>query len=190
MPRLSRRGFLALGGSGATAIALGACGSAAESHDEGDDVGLLADAVTAETGYGEAAKAAADQQGVSAEIEKASTARLGELGRAAGPGADPAGGGQTVTDLADAAAAAIAAYRQVARAGSTTELRSTGTQFVAQVAAELAAVRELASDNPVPYAFVTGLGEPPLEFPDDAPSGVDATTSTTTTSSSTTTEGG
>ena len=186
MPRLSRRGFLALGGSGAAAVALGACGEAAEPREKGDDAGLLADAVAAETAYGDAAKAFGDQQGVAAEIAKASAARLDKLEPAADDaGAEATGTDPGATDLAGAASAAIAAYRQGARLLSSTELRTTATQFLAQAAGELAAVRDLEGEDPVPYAFVTGLDEAPLEYPDDPPGGETTTTSTT----STTTEG-
>lgn len=188
MPRLSRRGFIALGGTGAAGAVLAGCGAAAEPREEGDDAGLLDAAVTAESAYRVAVQGFADQQGVSAEIEKASAARLDELRPAAEKaGGEAALGGGQLAKPPEAAAAAIAAYRQGARELSTTELRTTATQFLAQVAGELAALRELDGQAPVPYAFVTGLDEKPLQSADDAPTG--ATTSTTTTTTSTGTGG-
>jgi hypothetical protein len=185
MPSLSRRGFLALGGTGAAGVALGACGSGADPRGEGDDPELLAAALGAE----EALQAAYDNlalfaKGAAAKREfyAAQDARISELGRF---GASIGESDTTGSDAYAALDATIAAYRNLARLGSTEELRTTATQFLAQVAVELATVRELQGDEVVPFAFVTGLDEPPLETTDDAPSG-----ETTTTTDSTTSTGG
>lgn len=191
MPSLSRRGFLVLGGTGAAGVALSACGSQADPRAEGDDPNLLATAIEAETAYGEAATGSADQQGVSAEIAKASRARLDELrSLTEGSGAAAAASSQG-SNVSDQAMAAIAAYRAGARLLSTTDLRATAAQLLAQVAAELAALRELDGESPaVPYAFVTGLPEPPLATTDNAPSGTTTTSTTQSSSTSTTSSTG
>ena len=184
MSTLSRRGFLVLGGSGAAGVALGGCGSEEDPRGEGRDPELLGDAIAAETAYGAGAKAFADQQGVSQLIDDQSSARVDEL-KSLSKGEATAPGDSSAENVNEAAQAAIVAYRSLARFGSTEELRMSATRFVAQVAGELAAVRELGGDDEVPYAFVTGLPEPPLQSADDAPS-AETTTSTT----STTTAGG
>jgi hypothetical protein len=184
---LSRRGFLAVGGSAGAAAALGACGGAAEPRAEGDDGELLRAALAVESDYAAAGRASADQQGVSAAIEKASAQRREEL-EAAAEDAGAEIGEVTPQDgpATELAMAAIVAYREGARRLSTEELRTTATQFAAQVAGELAALNELDGEDPIPYAFVTGLDEPPLQSADDAPSGE----TTTTEDATTTSEGG
>ena len=176
---LSRRGFLVLGGSGAAAVALGACGAEEDPRGEGDDPELIAAAIGAETAYGLGARTFADQQGVSTEIERQSKARRQEL-----VSLEQDDGGESQLDgenVNEAALAAIAAYRGLARLGSSEDLRRTATQFMAQVAGELAALLELQGDDEVPYAFVTGLDEEPLESTDDAPTAETTTTTTTST---------
>ena len=180
-----------MGGSGTAAVALAACGTAAEPREEGDDGELLGTAAAAENAYGLAAAAFGDQQGVSSQIKKSSAARLDELKAAGTTSSGPTGGEEGGPEnVSEAAAAAIAAYRQGARLLSTTELRTTATQFLAQVAGELAALRELGDEDPiVQYAFVTGLDTPPQQKFDDAPTG-QSTTTTTGSSTTSTTEGG
>ena len=165
MPKVfTRRGFLVLGGGGAAAVALGACGAEEDPRGEGEDPELIATAIVAENAYGLAARAFADQQGVSAEIGRQSKARRQELESLE---QDEGGGAQTDSEnVNEAALAAIAGYRQLARLSSTEDLRTTATQFMSQVAGELAALRELQGDDEVPYSFVTGLEEPPLEYPE------------------------
>ena len=173
----TRRGFLVLGGSGVAAVALGACGSEEDPRGEGEDPELIATAIGAENAYGLAARTFADQQGVSAEIEQQSKARRQELESLE---YDESGGSQTDSEnVNEAAVAAIAGYRQLARLGSSEDLRATGARFLAQIAGELATLRELQGDDEVPYAFVTGLDEEPLESTDDAPTAETTTTTTT-----------
>ena len=67
MPGLSRRGFLAFGGTSAATLALAACGADEEdARSDGDDAPLIDAAIEAETAYALAAREFADQQGVSA----------------------------------------------------------------------------------------------------------------------------
>ena len=183
MPRLSRRGFLALGGTGTAAVALGACGSSEDPRDEGNDGQLLINAAAAESTYGASAKGFADQQGVSAEIEKASATRVEELTpavKAAGAAAHEPRIDRDPADVEEAALIAIVAYREGARLLSTPELRTKATQFLGQIAGELAALRDLAREEPAPYAFVTGLDEEPLQSFDDIPTAERETTTSTT----------
>ncbi len=175
MSTLSRRGFLILGGTGAAGVALAGCGAEEDPRAEGDDPELLDAAIEAEGVYGLAAGASADQQGVSDLIVEQSRGRVKELSSL---GSSQVTAGSGSDDVVTGAEEAIAAYRQIARLASTEELRTAGTRFLAQVAAELAAVLELEGEDPVPYPFVTGLTEPPLNFPDDAPTGTTTTTTT------------
>jgi hypothetical protein len=172
---LTRRGFLVLGGSGAAAVALAGCGAEEDPRGEGEDPALIATAIAAERAYGLGARTYADQQGVSAEIERASKARGQELAELEhDEDGEPPIEGENVNE---AAFGAISSYRQLARLGSTDDLRRTAAQFMAQVAGELAALRELQGEDEVPFAFVTGLDEEPLESTDDAPT-PETTTST------------
>ncbi len=189
MLTVSRRGFLALGGTGAAVLA--GCGGEVDPRAEGDDPELLDAALEAEAGleaaYGNLSGGAV-AAGAGAEVVKrsrdASAERQQELGRL-GAG-EPTGDGSTAAagtgleSVEPAANAAIAAYREAARLLSTTEGRSTTMGFLAQVAAELAAIRGLFGADQAPEAFVTGGTEKPFE------AAAEETTTTSTTSTSTT----
>ena len=192
MRSVSRRGFLVLGGTGATGAVLAACGSAAEPREEGRDPDLLGAAYTAETALGATYGAAAEgSSGAEAtEIDRyraASDTRAEELSSlAADAGAEPADGESGGSDVAAAIAAAdgaVGAYREASGLLSSTELRTTATADLAEVAAELAGLRLIVGDDPVPTAFVTGGAERPLQ------STVGETTSSTTSTTSTTDQG-
>jgi hypothetical protein len=187
MSTLSRRGLLVLGGSGAAGLALAGCGANEDPRDEGRDPELLGAAFAAEHAYGAGAKAFGDQQGISQLIFKQSSIRLDAIDMLAN-GNGPDIGGSSTENVNDAGDAAIVAYRELGRFGSTEEVRAVGAKFAAGVAAELAALRELENDDEVPFAFVTGLPHPPLESTSDAPP--DGGTTSTTSTTSTTTEGG
>ncbi len=105
--------------------------------------------------------------------------QLGELG-AEEPEAPEAGG-----NVVDASNAAIAAYRELAGVGSSTEVRAAGTRGVAEIAAVLAAV---SAEDPAPTAFVTGGAEDPYEPEVDEPA--DAATTEDTETTPTTEAGG
>jgi len=174
MSTVSRRGLFALGGSGAAAAVLASCGGSADVRADSDDAALLGAALEAETGLGDAYASAG---GIEAGFATASRRRAAELDRlieqAGGSPADDQGGAQSgATD--EAAEATIGAYRQGAGRLTTAELRGTTIGFLAEVAAELAAVRGQAGEDEVPRAFVTGLPEEPREA-----GGGDATTADT-----------
>lgn len=174
MPTLSRRGLFALGGSGAAATALAACGGRTDKREETDDAAVLGTALAAETALGEAYAAGA---GIETSFAAASRRRAADLKRlidqagGSGAGSGAAGSGPAP----ERAEAAIAAYREGAGTLSSAELRRTTIEFLAAVAAELAALRAQAGEDPVPRAFVTGLAEEPHE----ADGGSDTTTTTT-----------
>ena len=196
MPRirsLSRRGFLAVGGSGVAGDALAACGTSVETRDSGHDTELLDAALSAETTL-QATAAAAAQTPTEAQAEhelieaiaSASKARAEKL-RTLGEGASGGQGsseGDTMADLARASADAIAAYRPAAGQLSTADLRTTAITYLAQSAAELAGMRGLLGEDPAPQPFVTGGAEKPFAEP------TTTTTNTTTTESTSTPTGG
>jgi hypothetical protein len=190
MPKMTRRSLLAVGGAGAAGLAVAGCGTADDPRTEGRD-GELLDA---------AAKAEADVQAVFTGIvvgakvipvidqfKRASKDRLDEL---AGLGAKVAVGSTENTDVPSAISTespAIAAYREVVRFGSTTELRSTAIKFLTQVSAEQATLRGLGGEAQSPQPFVTGLAEKPYVASDDSTSTTSTTSTTSSTSTTTTT---
>lgn len=178
MPTITRRGFLALGGSGAAAAALAACGSEEDPRDEGRDGELLGESLAAEEtlegAYTDAlGEAANDDRRLLEDASTASADRVGELETLAeeadaapveSEGAQPTG----LTGAIAAGGLAIAAYREAAGLLSTPELRRTAAAGLAAVAAEQAALRASGGDEPlVPEPFVTGSNEKPLTAPDD-----------------------
>jgi hypothetical protein len=193
MLTVSRRGLLALGGTGAATVLAG-CGSEPDPRAESDDQQLLTNAYAAEvdlqTAYDALARDAGagdDSASVIGRSQRASSERqaeLGSLGASAGQSQSNAGsadGADTGLGPSEAAAnAAIAAYRQCAGLLPEAADRATTMGFLAQVAAELAAIRGLFGADQVPEAFVTGGSEPP--FVAEA----QETTTTSTTSTSTT----
>jgi hypothetical protein len=183
MLSVTRRGLFAVGGAGAASLAVAGCGTEDDPRAEGRDADLLDTAMSAEAilkqAYG-TITGSGDEQTVGRQFTQASSARVDELESIAG---GPAKASASVADYPngtiDAQASAIAAYRDLVRFGSKTDLRSTAIQFLTQVAGEQATLRALQDQDPSPVAFVTGLKEEPYIASND-------TTSTTTTSSSTT----
>ena len=179
MPSLSRRGFIALGGTGAAGLVLASCGEEDDPRAEGRDDELLSTALGAETAlqdaYDEGGLAGITPARAVISLQEDRISQLGELG-AETPDAPEAGG-----DVVDASNSAIAAYRELAGLGSSTEVRAAGTRGVAEIAAVLAAV---STGDPAPNAFVTGGTEDPYEpevdEPDDAPTAEETETTSTT----------
>jgi len=172
MPNLTRRGLIVLGGTGAAGAVLAACGAEEERRESSEDAGLILATYDAETALTAAYAAAASElsggeRAAVDSFERASSARAEELqtradgaGDQGEPGSEPGLAGATA-----AAEAAVAAYRDAAGLLSDEEDRATAIAFIAQVAAELAGVRELDGSDPVPFAFVTGGPEPPFVAP-------------------------
>lgn len=173
MSTISRRGFLALGATGAAGVAVAACGAEEDPRGEGRDGELLGAALAAEISLTDSYASAlgtvdARDQKVVTQCRDASADRAGELGplvEDAGGSPTEDSGGVATKGLEGAIAAAdlaIAAYREAAGLLSTAELRRTATSSLAQVAGEQGALRTLGGEEPAPQAFVTGLDEPPL----------------------------
>jgi hypothetical protein len=187
MLTVSRRGLFAIGGTGAAA-ALAGCGGAVDERDDADDNQLLDSALEAEAALGAAYGALSGPEvssGQGAQVRKSCQSNsqkrqqeLESLGASQPTGGATGSGGGGLDPTVTAANAAIAAYRQGARLLGVTDQRATSTGFLAQVAAELAALRGLFGEDQAPVAFVTGDAQRPLQAA--------ATTTTSTTSSSTT----
>jgi hypothetical protein len=193
MRSLSRRGFLAVGGSGVAGAALAACGTSVETRDSDHDTELLDAALDAEATVEATATAAAKtpteaqaEHELIEAIASASNARAEKL-RTLGEGTSggqASAAGDTLADLARASADAVAAYRPAAGQLSTPQLRTTAITYMARSAAELAGLRGLLGEDPAPQPFVTGGAEKPFVEP------TATTTSTTTTDSTSTATGG
>jgi hypothetical protein len=186
MPKLTRRSLFAVGGTGAAGLVVAGCGTADDPRTEGRDGELLDAAATAEAKLGAVYDGLdAGPQGNPAvqQFRDASSSRLDELNKLGAKGVSaPADSGAVPADAVAAANAAIAAYRNVVRFGSTTELRSTAIKSGTQVSSEQATLRGLSGENQSPEPFVTGLQAKPYVASDDS---TDDTTSTTSTSTST-----
>jgi hypothetical protein len=194
MLRVTRRGLLAVGGAGAASLAVSACGAEDDPRAEGRDADLLDSALSAEAilkqAYG-TVKGGGDEQAVGRQFTQASTTRLNDLERlAGGPAKASASTASNPNGLSEAQDSAIAAYRDLVRFGSTTDLRSTAIQFLTQVAGEQATIRGLQDQDQSPVAFVTGLQEKPYIASNDTTTSTTSTTSSSTTSTSTTTTTG
>jgi hypothetical protein len=192
MSKLTRRSLFAVGGTGAAGLVVAGCGTADDPRTEGRDGEVLDAAADAETTLG----AIYDQldagpQGNPAvqQFRDASSSRLDELNRVGATTPKASLDVDASTSAAIAAAdPAIAAYRNVVRFGSTTELRSTAITFLTQVSAEQATLRGLGGEDQSPQPFVTGLKAKPYVATDDtADDTTTSTTSTTSTSSTSTT---
>ena len=178
MPSLSRRGFIALGGTGAAGLVLASCGEEDDPRAEGRDGELLSAALGAETTL----QGAYDDDGLAGitpakdvlSLQDERISQLGELGAEEAEAPD-------VSDVVDASDAAIAAYRELAGLGSSTEVRAAGTQGVAEIAAVLAAINIEQRKDPAPNAFVTGGADDPYEPEVDEPTKATSTTEATTT---------
>lgn len=187
MPKLTRRGLLAVGGAGAAGLAVAGCGTEDDPRAEGRDGEILDSAATAEASLGaiyDGADAGAEGNAALQQFRDASSARLDELDKLGATAADAADSEVTVDAAIAAADPAIAAYREGAGFLSSTDMRATVTAFLAQISSEQATLRGLLGDDQSPRPFVTGLKEDPYVATDD---NEDTTTSSTTSSSSTTT---
>jgi hypothetical protein len=197
MPKLTRRGLLAVGGAGAAGLAVAGCGTEDDPRADGRDGEILERAASAEASLGaiyDGVDAGAEGNPALQQFRDASSARLDELNRLGASAADAADSEVTVAAAITAADPAIAAYREGAGFLSTTDMRATVTAFLAQVSSEQATLRGLEGDDQSPRAFVTGGKEEPYIATDDnedttTSSTTSSTTSTTSTSSSTTTDG-
>lgn len=187
MRSLSRRGFIVLGGTGAAGLTLASCGEVADPRDEGRDEELLSAAIGAElalqSAYGSGGLSPISPTKPTTDLQDERIARLGDLG--AEETETPDNG-----DVIAASGAAIAAYRELAGLGSTTEVRSAAAQGLAEIAAVLAAVRAEAGDDPAPSAFVTGGADAPYEPAVADDSAADATSTAEETETTTATEEG
>jgi len=188
MLTVSRRGLFAIGGTGAAAVLTG-CGGAVSERDDADDAGVLDGALESEAALGatyDALTGSEVSSGQGAQVLKRCQAdskkrqsELSSLGASQPTGGDTGGSGSGLDPAVTAGNAAIAAYRQGARLLGDEEQRRTSTSYLAQVAAELAALRGLFGEDQAPVAFVTGGAEKPFQAA--------ATTTTSTTSSTTST---
>ena len=172
MPSLSRRGFIALGSTGAAGLILASCGGEDDPREAGRDGDLLGAALSAET----ALQGAYDGDGLTGitptreilSLQEERISQLRELGAEEGEATGS-------SDIVEASNAAIAAHRELAGLGSSTEIRAAGTQGAAEIAAVLAAVSAEQDSDPAPTAFVTGGSEPPYEAEGDEPSSTETT---------------
>ena len=195
MLTISRRGLLALGGAAVAGTGVAACGTDEYPRDEGRDPELLGAMLAAELGVEASAKANEKQpqeaQAVAelvSAIARASAARVrtlrGLAQDAGGSEANQPQGAPTLPALADASERAIAAYHEGAGLLSNPDLRSTASSYLAQSAAEVAALRGQLGDDPVPAAFVTGGSVKPYAFSSDTTTSTTSTTTTETTTGS------
>ena len=190
MLSVTRRGLFAVGGAGAASLAVAACGARDDPRDEGRDPDLLDTAASAEAilkqAYGSIPSTGANAA-VGKQFTEASAARVDELERiSGGPASASASAADYPNGTIDAQDSAIAAYRNLVRFGSTTDVRSTAIQFLTQVAGEQATLRSLQNQDPSPVAFVTGLKEKPYIASNDTTSTTSSTTSSSTTTTTTT----
>lgn len=193
MHTLSRRGLLVLGGTGAAGAVLAACGEVDDPRGEDRDGELLGAALGAELAVESTARAAAgaggaaEQTALAKTILEQSSERVAELtGLAEEAGASESEAAETdpAAPLETVIPPAIAAYREASGLLSSTELRATASGYLAVAAAELAALREAAGQDPAPQAFVTGGEEDPHQAddattsaePDEASSSEEETT--------------
>jgi hypothetical protein len=194
MLSVTRRGLFAVGGAGAASLAVAACGTEDDPRAEGRDADLLLAASLAEAKLGAVYDGIAQGGKASAEVaamQKASQARLRELvDLGAKVVSEPPQQGASMADVISTANPAIAAYRELVRFGSKTDLRSTAIQFLTQVAGEQATSRTLQNQDPSPVAFVTGLEEEPYIASNDTTSTTTTSSPTTSSTTSTTTSGG
>ena len=197
MLSISRRGFLAAGGTGAAGLALAACGKTADQRDDAPQEDLTSAQLQAELALSTAYKTAATAAGKGSEqtaleaFAKAASARADELRSSAaaatgGQAQAPDGGPDSAEALggaAHAANAAIAAHRRAAGLLTDSAGRATASSYLVACAAELAAVNDFAGKPEVPSPFVTGGSEAPYE----SVITTSTTTSTTNTGSTTST---
>ena len=200
---IHRRGFLALGGGAVATGVLAGCGTEPEEPSEGRDAEILSEAVVGEENAAAALRQAAsgaegdDRETIDAMATAASDQAAALQQAAEGLGEAPAGdfdaesaGGDPLATAVAATNQAVRAYRRGAGQFSTEDLRRSALEWMVSDGARLALLNGLLDQDLAPYAFVTGLEEPPLEFPEDADDDEEeeaTTTSTTSTESTSTT---
>jgi hypothetical protein len=184
---VSRRGFIALGGTGAAGAVLAACGEETDPRETGDDNQLTAAEAEAEQRLAAAYDLAAStvqgsERAALTTFAEAATARSNEFGGgSAQAGAD--GGpdsGEALSACINLANAAIAAHRAAVTGLDSIAGRGLATSALVACAAELAAVSGFAGEPEVPRAFVTGGSEEPYQAASDSDSETTSTTSTST----------
>ena len=199
---VGRRGFFALGGGAVATGVLAGCGTEPEEPSEGRDAELLGEAVVGEENAAAALRSAsadaegADKETIEAMAEAASRQAAELQQQVADLGEAPSGdfnaesaGGDPLAAAVEATNQAVRAYGTGAGQFSTEELRGSALEWMVHDGARLALLNELLGEDPAPYPFVTGLDEPPLEYPDDAgDEEEDAEEETTSTTSTTSTE--
>jgi hypothetical protein len=169
MPTLSRRGLLALGGTGAAGVVLAACGEETDPRETGDDDELTAAEAEAEqrlaAAYGVAASTLDGSERSALEtFADAAAARSNEFGGGSAQAGGPDGGPDSPEALSAAinlANAAIAAHRAAVTGLDSVEGRGLAGSALVACAAELAVVSGFAGEPAVPRAFVTGGSEEP-----------------------------
>ncbi|HEY8001747.1 MAG: hypothetical protein ACHQJ5_09435 [Vicinamibacteria bacterium] len=198
MLTVSRRGFLALGGTGAAGVALAACGTAADPRADASADQLTEAEASAETAlaaaYGAAASALAqgEERAALEDFAAAAAKRAGEFGGGSAQAGEtpPADGGPDSPEALDgairAANKAIAAHREAAGLLDAVDGRTLASSSMIACAAELAAVSHFAGKPEAPLAFVTGGTEAPFESATETEATTTSSTSTTSESTSTT----
>ncbi len=169
MPNVSRRGFIALGGTGAAGVLLAACGTDTDPRATGNDDDLTAAQAEAEqnlaAAYGVAASTASGEQRAALEgFADAAAQRSNEFGGGSAQAGEPDGGpdsAEALTAAINLANAAIAAHRSAVTGLDSTEKRGLAASSLVACAAELAVVSNFAGEPEVPRAFVTGGSEEP-----------------------------
>ena len=145
MLTVSRRGFLALGGTGAAGVALSACGQTTDRRDDSSPDELKAAEASAETALAQAYSAAASALPKGEErttLEQFATAagdRADGLGGGTAQAGDTPDGGPDSAEALDgairAADTAIAAHRQAAGLLDDEEGRALASTYLVAVAA-------------------------------------------------------
>lgn len=200
MLTVSRRGFLALGGTGAAGVALSACGQTTDRRDDSSPDELKAAEASAETALAQAYSAAASALPKGEErttLEQFATAagdRADGLGGGTAQAGDTPDGGPDSAEALDgairAADTAIAAHRQAAGLLDEEEGRALASTYLVAVACEVAAVDHFAGKEQSPSPFVTGGDQDPYEAVEDSSTTSTSSTTESSTTSSTKTEGG
>lgn len=195
MLTVSRRGLLALGGTGAAGVVLSACGAVADQREDASQEELLTAEIDAElalagayrqagAAFGSGEEGATFDDFAAAAEKRAAELRSFASDSSSGSGGPPPDGGPDAPEALSAAANlandAIAAHRQGAGLLDQVDTRALASASLVACAAELAAVNHFAGNPEAPEAFVTGGEAEPHEA-------AESTTSSTTTSSTTST---
>ncbi len=193
MLTVTRRGLLAIGGTGAAGVALAGCGEATEPREEASAEELTAAEAEVETNLAGAYVAAAQvtpgtQRATLERFAEAAKKRAVEFGQPTSEAPGPDGGPdapEALSACANLANAAIAAHLEAAGLLDEVEGRALASSSLAACAAELAVVNNFAGEPEVPDSFVTGGDEKPYESTDEPDSGDEGESSTTSSSSTT-----